>query len=189
MGWVGGVGWWGGFLVITVSHPTFCCVGVGLWLRLGLGCDKKLTQNLPDGINDLDMLSFMKNSIGNKWDLKEISEITFIKVLMNYINTKYLGSPSLHNDSLKPIREAKDPCCMKISISNIQNYLNLYSRLKSVKLDSKIETQCLALFKQKCLLEERRAKYYEAQVQDLCEAMDDLDQPKEIGSEVIIRQQ
>ena len=30
---------WGGFLVITVSHPTFCCVGVGLWLRLGLGCD------------------------------------------------------------------------------------------------------------------------------------------------------
>ena len=28
--------WWvGGFLVITVSHPTFCCVGVGLWLRWG----------------------------------------------------------------------------------------------------------------------------------------------------------
>ena len=21
--------------MITVSHPTFCCVGVGLWLRLG----------------------------------------------------------------------------------------------------------------------------------------------------------
>ena len=31
MGWGG----WGGFLVITVSHPTFCCVGVGLWLRWG----------------------------------------------------------------------------------------------------------------------------------------------------------
>ena len=29
---MGGVG---GFLVITVSHPTFCCVGVGLWLRWG----------------------------------------------------------------------------------------------------------------------------------------------------------
>ena len=30
-GWVGGVGelvGWGGYLVITVSHPTFCCVGV-----------------------------------------------------------------------------------------------------------------------------------------------------------------
>ena len=24
-----------GFLVITVSHPTFCCVGVGFWLRWG----------------------------------------------------------------------------------------------------------------------------------------------------------
>ena len=34
---VGGVVGWGGFLVITVSHPTFCDVGVGLWLRLG--CD------------------------------------------------------------------------------------------------------------------------------------------------------
>ena len=30
---MGGFGGWGGFLVITVSHPTFCCVGVGLWLR------------------------------------------------------------------------------------------------------------------------------------------------------------
>ena len=30
--------WWGGgggFSVITMSHPTFCCVGVGLWLRWG----------------------------------------------------------------------------------------------------------------------------------------------------------
>ena len=26
---------WGGVLVITVSHPTFCCVGVRLWLRWG----------------------------------------------------------------------------------------------------------------------------------------------------------
>ena len=31
-GWRGG---WDGFLVITVSHPTFCCVGVGLWLSWG----------------------------------------------------------------------------------------------------------------------------------------------------------
>ena len=37
---VGGVvvGW---FLVITVSHPTFCCVGVGVGVvvEVGLGCD------------------------------------------------------------------------------------------------------------------------------------------------------
>ena len=37
MGWWGGVG---GFLVITVSHPTFCCVGVGLWLRWGWAVTK-----------------------------------------------------------------------------------------------------------------------------------------------------
>ena len=29
----------GGFLVITVSHPTFCCVGVGVVVEVGLGCD------------------------------------------------------------------------------------------------------------------------------------------------------
>ena len=23
------------FFVITISHPTFCCVGLGLWLRWG----------------------------------------------------------------------------------------------------------------------------------------------------------
>ena len=33
-------GGWGGFLVITVSHPTFCCVGVGLWLRWGWAVTK-----------------------------------------------------------------------------------------------------------------------------------------------------
>ena len=42
-GVVGGgmVGWWmaGGFLVIPVSHPTFCCVVLWLRLWLGLGCD------------------------------------------------------------------------------------------------------------------------------------------------------
>ena len=34
-GWVVG----GGFLVITVSHPTFCCVGVGVVVDVGFGCD------------------------------------------------------------------------------------------------------------------------------------------------------
>ena len=29
----------GGFLVITMSHPTFCCVGVGVGVEVGLGCD------------------------------------------------------------------------------------------------------------------------------------------------------
>ena len=53
---------------------------------------EKLTQNLPEGTNDLKMLTLIKNSIGNNLDLKEISEITSIKVLMNYINTKYQGS-------------------------------------------------------------------------------------------------
>ena len=82
-------------------------------------------------------------------------EDTSIKVLMNYSNSKYLGSPSLLNGSLKPIREAKDPWSKKIYLSNIQICLNLYSILKSVKLDSKIETQHLALIEQNCILENR----------------------------------
>ena len=31
---MGGVGW---FLVITVSHPTLCCVGVGVVVEVGVG--------------------------------------------------------------------------------------------------------------------------------------------------------
>ena len=27
----------GGFLVITVSHPTFCCVGVEVVVEVGVG--------------------------------------------------------------------------------------------------------------------------------------------------------
>ena len=33
------MGGWGGFLVITVSHPTFCCVGFGVVVEIGVGCD------------------------------------------------------------------------------------------------------------------------------------------------------
>ena len=29
------------FLVITVSHPTFCCVGVGVVVEVELGCNNK----------------------------------------------------------------------------------------------------------------------------------------------------
>ena len=70
---------------------------------------EKLTQNLPKSASDLKMLSLIKNLISNKWDLKEIVEISDVKVLMQYINSKYLGSPSLLSDSLKPIKDAKDP--------------------------------------------------------------------------------
>jgi len=42
------------------------------------------------------------------------------------------------------------------------------------------------LLEQKCLLEDRRSKYYEAQVEALREAMDDLEQPKEKGRELIL---
>ena len=33
-----GSGWGGGcFILITVSHPTFCCVGVGVVVEVGVG--------------------------------------------------------------------------------------------------------------------------------------------------------
>ena len=35
----------GGFLVITVSHPTFCCVEVGVVVEVGLGCDNTVSTN------------------------------------------------------------------------------------------------------------------------------------------------
>ena len=83
---------------------------------------------------------------------------------MQLQNSKYLGTPSFLINSLKPIKDAKDPWSKKVSVNNIHLCLNLHVRLKSVKLDEKIETQHLALFEQKYLLTERRSKYYESQV-------------------------
>ena len=105
-----------------------------------------LTQKLPETASHLKIWSLIRNSITNKYDLKEIEEINDVKILMEYLNSKYLGSPSLLHDSLKPIGDAMDPLSKLISISNIKMCLNLYSRLKSVKLDQKIETVHLALF-------------------------------------------
>ena len=59
-----------------------------------------LTQKLPETTSDLKILSLIKNNITNKYDLKEIEEINDMKVLMEYLNSKYLGSPSLLHDSL-----------------------------------------------------------------------------------------
>ena len=86
---------------------------------------------------DLKIMSLIKNSIVNKYYLKEIEEISDVKVLMDYLNNKYLGSSNLLHDSLKPIGDAKAPWSKIVNISNIQLCLNLYSRLKSIKLDKK----------------------------------------------------
>ena len=132
-----------------------------------------LTKKLPETTSNLKVLSLIKNSITNRYDLKEIEEINSVKVLMEYLNSKYLGSPSLLHDSLKPIRDSKDSWSKMISISNVQMCLNLFSRLKAGKLDQKIETVHLALFEQKTLMVDRRSKYYEEQVQALREAKEE----------------
>lgn len=49
----------------------------------------------------------------------------------------------------------------------------MYSRLKAVNLDVKIETIYLALFEQKTLMPDRRSKYYEQQVVALREAQEE----------------
>ena len=123
-----------------------------------------LTQKLPESTLDLKILNLIKNSISNKHDIREIEEINSVDILMKYFNSKYLSSPSLLNDNLKPIRDCKDLWSEMISISNIQLCLNLFSRLKAVIPDLKIETNHLALFEQKTLMSDRRAKYYEQQV-------------------------
>ena len=105
-----------------------------------------ITQKLPESTLDLKILSIIKNSIGNKYDLKEIEEMNSVDVMMKFLNSKYLSSPSLLSDSLKPLRDCKDPWTKNVSISNIQLSLNLYSRLKAVNFDVKIETTHLALF-------------------------------------------
>ena len=93
-----------------------------------------------------------------------------VDVMMKYLNSKYLSSPSLLSDSLKPLRDCKDPWTKNVSISNIQLSLNLFSRLKTVNLDVKIETTHLALFEQKTLMSDHRAKYCEQEVIALREA-------------------
>ena len=120
-----------------------------------------LTQKLPESTSDLKILSIIKNSIRNKYYLREVKEINSVDVMMKFLNSKYLSSPSLLSDSLKPLRDCKDPWTRNVSISNIHLSLNLYSRLKAVNMDMKIKTTHLALFEQKTLMSERRAKYYE----------------------------
>ena len=123
----------------------------------------------------------------NKYDLKDIEEISDMKVLMDYLNSKYLGSPSLLHVSSQQICDSKDPWSKIVSISNIQLCWNLYSRLKSVKLDQKIETVHLNLFEQKTLMADRRSKYYEQQVEALREAQDEaVPQVPENGREMVL---
>ena len=57
-----------------------------------------LTQKLPESTSDLKILSMIKNSIINQYDLKEIETINNVKVLMDYLNSSLriiVSSPSV----------------------------------------------------------------------------------------------
>jgi len=47
-----------------------------------------LTQKLPESTSDLKILSLIKNSIRNKYNLKEVEEINCVEVLMGYLNSE-----------------------------------------------------------------------------------------------------
>ena len=68
-----------------------------------------ITQKLPESTSDLKILSIIKNSIDNRFDQKEVEEMNSVDVLMKFLNPKYLLSQSLLSDSLKPLKESKDP--------------------------------------------------------------------------------
>ena len=66
------MGGWGGFLVITVSHPTFCCVGVGLRLRWGWA---------------------VTTVVNNSWSLTNVVKNTYIMIVL--VNNGLDGKVSL----------------------------------------------------------------------------------------------
>ena len=66
--WRGGGG--GGFLMIIVSHPTFCCVVVGVVVgvvvEVSLGCDnnKQKTRYIPGCLRNFnDFMNFTSNIV------------------------------------------------------------------------------------------------------------------------------
>ena len=58
----------GSFLVITVSHPTFCCVGIGLLLRWGWAV------TISVNIHTLNMLPFHLMYTFTSYTLQTCSE-------------------------------------------------------------------------------------------------------------------
>ena len=54
----------GGFLVITVSHPTFCCVGVVVEVSLGCDNNKQNTRYIPGCLRNFnDFMNFTSNIV------------------------------------------------------------------------------------------------------------------------------
>ena len=73
------MGGWGGFLVITVSHPTFCCVGVGLWLRWGWAVT--IEKALKFGRISLSMMmtSLLSSEISRQIIIKRPVRCSYLK--------------------------------------------------------------------------------------------------------------
>ena len=127
------------------------------WLK----CITQTTELMPPNTCELKLTTMIKNSIEDKEDTQQISSMTRIVQIHGYIKAKYMNSPSLTRETLRPIENCKWPTSRRQAISNIELTLNIMNLLIDADLGKKVEARELSMMESKCLMTNRKAKYYE----------------------------
>ena len=110
----------------------------------------------------------MRNSIANAADKRNTNGMTVVADITQYMEQRYMRSPSLLNSSLLDIRERKAPRSYQEAADNISATIAIGRILASLEIQESLEITHLAMLESRCIMSgTRRELYNQKQIDNL----------------------
>ena len=128
----------------------------------------KVFDDAPPGTSDYKLAMVMRNSILNPEDKRNTNGMTVVTDITQYMEQRYMRSPSLLNSSLLDIRERKAPRSYQEAADNISATISIGRILASLEIQDSLEISHLAMLESRCImLGTRRELYNQKQSENL----------------------
>ena len=120
------------------------------------------------GTSDYKLAMVMRNSIVNAEDKRNTNGMTVVADITQYMEQRYMRSPSLLNSSLLDIRERKAPRSYQEAADNISATISIGRILASLEIQESLEITHLAMLESRCIMMgTRRELYNQKQIDNL----------------------
>ena len=105
----------------------------------------KVFDDAQTGTSDYKLAMVMRNSIANPEDKRNTMGLTVVADITQYMEQRYMRSPSLLNSSLLDIRERKAPRTCQGAADNISATLSIGRILANLEIQESLEISHLAM--------------------------------------------
>ena len=119
----------------------------------------KVFDDAPTGTSDYKLAMVMRNSIANAEDKRNTNGMTVVADITQYMEQRYMRSPSLLNSSLLDIRERKAPKSYQEAADNISATISIGRILASLEIQESLEITHLAMLETRCIMMEQEENY------------------------------